>query len=167
VAADSRPVVTPATEADWPAIWSIFHTVVAAGDTYAYPPGCSEDEARALWLRPPAMAFVARLEGAIVGTYMLKANAPGLGDHVANAGFMVDPAAAGRGIGRAMGEHALAEAKARGFQAMQFNFVVSSNTRAVALWTSLGFAVVGRVPAAFRHATLGLTDVFVMHRLLG
>ena len=151
---------------DWPEIWAIFRAVVGAGETYAYDPDTTEEAARALWTGPPATAYVAVTGEGVVGTYLIKPNQPGLGAHVANAGFMVAPGRSGQGIGRAMGEHALAEARRAGYRAMQFNFVVSANARAVALWQSLGFAIVGTVPQAFRHKSLGLVDVHIMHRFL-
>jgi L-amino acid N-acyltransferase YncA len=151
---------------DWPGIWAIFRAVVGTGETYAYAPDITEEVARASWAGPPATAYVAVEEGRIVGTYTLKPNQPGLGAHVANAGFMVTLGQAGKGIGRAMGRHALEEARRAGYLAMQFNFVASTNARAVALWQSLGFAIVGTVPQAFRHRRLGLVDVHVMHRFL-
>lgn len=146
-------------------IWPIFRAVVGAGDTYAYAPDTPEAEARRLWTAPPAVAYLAIGDG-VVGTYSLRPAQPGLGSHIANAGFMVAPAAAGRGVGRAMGEHCLAEARRLGYAAMQFNFVVSSNERAVGLWKSLGFAVVGTVPGAFRHPVHGPVPVYLMHREL-
>ena len=152
--------------ADWPPIWDIFRVVVGAGETYSFAPDTSEAEARRLWMTPPAHAYVASVGGAIVGTYMIRPNQPGLGAHVANAGFMVTPRASGRGIGRAMAQHALKEARKLGFAAMQFNFVVATNTRAIRLWQSLGFAIVGTVPGAFRHRDQGLVDVHIMHRRL-
>jgi ribosomal protein S18 acetylase RimI-like enzyme len=147
-------------------VWPIFHAVVSAGDTYSYDPAMTLEEARLLWTRPPARCFVARADGVVVGAYCLRPNQPGLGDHVANAGYMVAPEARGRGIASAMCVHSLAEARAAGFQAMQFNFVATSNEGAVRLWQRHGFAIVGRVPAAFRHRRLGPTDVLVMHRPL-
>lgn len=160
--------VRRAAPGDWAGIWPIFRAVVAAGDTYAFAPDIGEETARTLWTAPPACAYVATdARGEIVGTYFLKSNQPDLGSHVANAGFMVAPRAGGRGIGRALGEHALCEARALGFRAMQFNFVVSTNTRAVALWQALGFQIIGTVPAAFQHQALGrLVDVYIMHRVL-
>ena len=107
-----------------------------------------------------------RKRNEVLGVYMLRPNQPGLGDHVANCGYMVAPAARGQGVASAMCKHSLAEAHRAGFTAMQYNFVVSSNEGAVRLWCRHGFAIVGRVPAAFRHARLGPTDVFVMHRAL-
>lgn len=110
--------------------------------------------------------FVIEEEGRLVGSYYLRANQPGGGDHVANAGYMVDPAARGRGVARRMARDSFDRARAAGFTAMQFNFVVSSNARAVALWQALGFAIVGRVPGAFRHPALGAVDALVMFRTL-
>lgn len=156
-----------ATASDWDEIWTIFHAVVEQGDTYAYDPGTTKEEGRALWMPPQGATYVACREDRIVGTYLLKPNQPGLGSHVANAGYMVDPREAGRGVGRTMCEHSLEEARRAGFLAMQFNFVVGTNTRAVALWQALGFRIAGTLPKAFRHKTLGLVDVYVMHRFLG
>ncbi len=152
--------------AEFGLVWPIFRAVVAAGDTYAYDPETTYDQARDLWTRPPARCFVAREGGEVVGAYCLKPNQPGLGDHVANAGYMVAPAARRRGIAGTLCAHSLDTARAGGFRAMQFNFVAVSNESAVRLWQRHGFAVVGRVPAAFRHRRLGPTDVLVMHRFL-
>lgn len=146
--------------------WSIFRVVVAAGDTYSYSPSIDEAEARVLWTTAPTRCFLAEIGGEPVGCYMLRPNQPGLGDHVANAGYMVAPDARGRGVAAAMCEHSMQVARAAGFSAMQFNYVVASNEGAVRLWQRLGFAIVGRVPDAFRHATHGLTDILVMHRFL-
>lgn len=158
--------IRTATAADWPGIWPIWRAVVAAGDTYVWR-GATEDEARALWmLPPPAEVLVAVADGRVVGTAEIRPNQVGRGSHVANASFMVDPTAAGRGIGRALGEEVLVRARAAGYRAMQFNAVVATNTRALALWRSLGFAEVGRVPGAFAHATEGDVDLVVMHRSL-
>ena len=157
----------PATEADWPAIWPIWHRIVAAGDTYTWAPETGEAAAHDLWmLPPPAEIWVAVGDGAVIGTALLKPNQPGLGDHVANAGFMVDPASVGRGVGRRLAERILARAAEAGYTAMQFNAVVATNTRAIHLWRSLGFAVVGTVPDAFRHPVHGPTDLHVMYRKL-
>ena len=147
-------------------LWPIFHDIVAAGDTYSYAPDISFDEAQRLWTSADARCFVALLDGACVGGYMLRANQPGLGNHVANCGYMVSPAARGRGIASAMCEHSLAQARAAGFSAMQFNFVVSTNEGAVRLWQKHGFEIIGRIPDAFRHARLGLVDALIMHRYL-
>jgi GNAT superfamily N-acetyltransferase len=158
-------------ETDWLiGIWPIFREVVRAGDTLAYPPDTDEQSAREYWLLPaPARVFVAidDTNGSIVGSSFVKPNQPGLGGHMANAAFMVAPGAAGHGIGRALAEHAVAWAREAKFSAMQFNFVVSTNTRAIALWKSLGFSIVGTIPQAFQHQGLGRkVDAFVMHRFL-
>jgi ribosomal protein S18 acetylase RimI-like enzyme len=147
-------------------VWPIFHAVVAAGDTYAYDPATTYEQARDLWTSPPARCFVAEDGGAAVGAYCLKPNQPGLGDHVANAGYMVSPDSRGRGVGGRLCEHSLEVAREAGFRAMQFNLVVAHNETAIALWRRHGFEVVGRVPDAFRHRQRGLTDALVMYRRL-
>lgn len=158
-------------ETDWlTGIWPILREVVRAGDTFAFSPDIDETSARQQWMLPaPAGVFVAVDEknGAIVGSSFVKANQPGLGGHVANAAFMVAPSAAGRGVGRALGAHVIEWARQAGFTAMQFNFVISTNTRAIALWKNLGFSIIGTIPEAFQHQTLGRkVDAFVMHRFL-
>jgi L-amino acid N-acyltransferase YncA len=156
-----------AGEADWPGIWPIWRDTVAAGDAYVWLPGTPEVEARAAWmLPPPAEVWVAEDSGRIVATALLQPNKPGLGDHVANAGFMVDPSAAGRGVGRRLAEAVLEQARAAGYVAMQFNAVVATNAPGVRLWRSMGFDEVGRVPQGFRHARHGPVDLLLMHRRL-
>ena len=120
----------------------------------------------AYWFAPGTRTYVAEQTGKIAGSYLLKPNQPGLGNHVANASFMVDPVARGSGVGRAMGEHCLGEARRLGYRAMQFNFVISTNESAVHLWQTLGFRIVGTLPGVFRHATKGLVDAYVMFRWL-
>jgi GNAT superfamily N-acetyltransferase len=126
----------------------------------------SEADALAYWCAPTNEVFVAEEAGQILGTYLLRANALGGGSHVANCGYMTSPAAQGRGIARRMLEHSLEWAKARGFRAMQFNFVVSTNERAIKAWQKTGFEVVGRLPGAFNHPKLGFVDALVMFRTL-
>lgn len=152
--------------AEFETVWPLFHSVIAAGDTYSYPPDMRFEEARALWTTPPSRTFVAERDGRVIGCYLLRPNQPGLGDHVANCGYMVAADARGQGIASAMCEHSLDAARRAGFVAMQFNFVVATNTTAVKLWQRHGFEIVGTVPGAFRHATLGPTDIHVMHRFL-
>ncbi|MET0514501.1 MAG: GNAT family N-acetyltransferase [Nitrospiraceae bacterium] len=147
-------------------IWEIFQAVVETGDTYAYDPAITKEQAKETWMGRDVRTYVALIGSKIEGTYILKPNQPGLGSHVANAAFMVDPAANGKGIGTQMGQHALTEAKSLGYQAIQFNFVISTNKRAVALWKRLGFSIIGTSPKAYRHAQLGLVDVYIMHRSL-
>ncbi len=160
------PTLRPATSADRDAIWSIFREVVAPGDTYAFDPAMSREDALAYWFQPRARAFVAVAGDEIVGTYHLKPNQAGPGDHVANGAFMVSARARGQGIGRQMGEHCVAEARRLGFRAIQFNFVVSTNEFAVRLWQHLGFQIVGTLPGAFRHPVHGPVDVYVMYLAL-
>ena len=151
-----------ATVVDSAPIWDIFHSVVVRGDTYAFDPGIGREEGLEYWLHPSNWCYVAEREGRVVGTYILRANQPSLGAHVANAGFMVSPGARGLGVGRGMGEHSLSEARRLGFRAMQFNFVVSTNEPAVRLWQQLGFKIVGTLPGAFRHLEKGYVDAYVM-----
>jgi L-amino acid N-acyltransferase YncA len=158
--------IRPATAADFPAVLRIFRTVVATGDTYVHLGATSAAEAYQYWFREAAATYVAEQDGQVVGMYRIIENQHGRGSHVANASFMVDPAARGQGVGLNLGRHCLRMAKQQGFLAMQFNMVVSTNTRAVALWKKLGFAVVGTLPRAFRHARLGLVDAYVMYRSL-
>lgn len=158
--------IRPADAADFESMWPIFRDVIAGEDTYVFARDTSRAEARAYWFGPGARTFVAEDEGRVVGMYKIVANQRDLGSHVANASFMVAPASAGRGIGHRMGQHALREARRLGFLAMQFNFVVSTNTAAVALWKKLGFEIVGTLPKAFRHAALGDVDAYVMYRFL-
>jgi len=158
--------IRAAIEPDRDAIWEIFHAVVASGDTYAFDPRISRENALAYWFREDTHTYVAAQDRHVVGTYILRPNQPGAGSHVANAAFMVAPTARGQGIGRAMGEHCLSEARRLGFRAMQFNFVVSTNESAIRLWQQLGFKIVGTLPGAFRHPEKGYVDVYVMFRSL-
>jgi L-amino acid N-acyltransferase YncA len=158
--------IRPAKPSDSDSIWSIFHGVVACADTYVFDPTISRDEGLAYWLNSSTRCYVAERAGKIVGTCILKPNQPGLGSHIANAAFMVDPSARGLGLGRAMGEHCLMEARRLGFRGMQFNFVVSTNKPAVRLWQELGFEIVGTLPGVFRHPHEGFVDAFVMFRSL-
>jgi L-amino acid N-acyltransferase YncA len=154
--------IHPATEADHDAIWQIFQSVIAPGDTYAFDPEMSREEALAYWFGAGTATYVAENNDAVLGTYIIRPNQLGGGSHVANAAFMVAPGVQGRGTGRKMGEHSLQEARRLGFRAMQFNFVVSTNRAAIHLWQSLGFAITGTLPGAFRHPVDGFVDVFVM-----
>lgn len=156
--------VRAATDRDHGAIWKILEPVIRAGETYALPRDMDRAAALAYWFGPGREVFVAEDDIAVVGTYCMRANQPGGGSHVANCGYMTAPSATGRGIARTMCEHSLTHARARGFRAMQFNFVVSTNERAVLLWQSLGFAVVGRLPEAFEHPGKGYVDALVMYR---
>jgi L-amino acid N-acyltransferase YncA len=156
-----------ATEKDHGAIWKIFHAVVATGDTYALDPNISREDALAYWFASGTRTYVAEQSAiGVAGTYILRPNQSGGGSHVANAGFMVSASARGKGIGRAMADHCLGEARRLGFRAMQFNYVISTNTSAIRLWQELGFKIVGTLPGAFCHPNNGYVDVYVMYRSL-
>jgi L-amino acid N-acyltransferase YncA len=158
--------IRPATNADHDAIWNIFHEILAEGDTYAFDSQMPREDALAYWFRTDTHTYVAEEDSSVVGTYILRPNQSGPGSHVANAAFMVARDAEGAGVGRTMAEHCLGEARRMGFRAMQFNFVVSTNTRAIHLWKQLGFKIVGTLPGAFRHPEKGYVDVCVMYRSL-
>ena len=165
-AADRPLTIRDATDRDRDAIWEIFRATVAPGDSFVYDPNTPRDEAEAYWFAKGTRTYVAERDGKVVGSYILRPNRPGLGNHVSNAGFMVAPAARRFGVGLAMGEHALAEARRLGYSAMQFNFVISTNETAVRLWQRLGFRIVGTLPGAFRHSRKGSVDAYVMYRVL-
>jgi ribosomal protein S18 acetylase RimI-like enzyme len=182
--------IRAAIESDRDAVWNIFHETIAPGDTYAFDPKMSREEALAYWFRADTQTYVAELDRQsvgeadgfpgtatpsptaskqdrrIAGTYILRPNQSGGGSHVANAAFMVAVSARGQRIGRVMAEHCLDEARRMGFRAMQFNFVVSTNASAIHLWEQLGFKIAGTLPAAFHHPEKGYVDVYVMYRSL-
>ncbi|MDX8518375.1 GNAT family N-acetyltransferase [Mesorhizobium dulcispinae] len=160
------PTIRPATPADADAIWSILEPVLRAGETYALPRDWNRDQALGYWFSVGHDVFVAEEAGDVIGCYYLHANQRGGGAHVANCGYVTSAASSGRGIATAMCEHSLQRAADLGFRAMQFNFVISSNERAVKLWRRLGFDIVGTIPQAFDHPRLGYVDAFVMHRML-
>ncbi|GAB2916619.1 GNAT family N-acetyltransferase [Rhodococcus aerolatus] len=161
--------IRTATNADWPAIFPTYAAVTAEGRTYAFPAGQDLEAARPWWMEPPPGRTVVAVadDGAVLGSAKAGPNRPGRGAHVATASFLVDPAARGAGVGRALGEHVLAWCTGQGYRAIQFNAVVETNHAAVALWRSLGFTVVGTVPEAFDHPEHGLVGLHVMHRRLG
>jgi ribosomal protein S18 acetylase RimI-like enzyme len=158
--------IHPATDSDRDAIWAILEPMIRGGETYTLPRNMSKQHALEYWFAAEKETFVWKENGEVLGTYFLKANQQGGGAHVANCGYVTAPAAQGRGIARQMCLHSLERARARGFRAMQFNFVVSSNERAVKLWTTLGFDIIGRLPLAFEHPTQGFVDALIMYRQL-
>jgi L-amino acid N-acyltransferase YncA len=161
-------LIRDATAEDWAQIWPFLSQIVAAGDTYTWPRDVSEEQAREMWmLAPPGRTVVAvDDQGDVVGSAKMNPNHMGPASHIASASFMVAPGQSGRGIGRALGEHALEWARAQGYRAMQFNAVVETNTRAVALWQSLGFEILGTLPEGFHHPTEGYVGLHIMHRAL-
>ncbi|MGG2462371.1 GNAT family N-acetyltransferase [Streptomyces sp. RGM 3693] len=159
-------LIREANAADWPAIWPFFRSVVRAGETYTYPADIDEPAARDLWmLRPPGRTVVAVDDtGAVLGSAKMNPNQMGNGAHIASASFMVDPQYRRHGTGRALGEHALAWARAEGYRGMQFNAVVAANTGAVALWQSLGFQLMTTIPEGFHHPTQGYVGLHIMYQ---
>jgi len=155
-----------AQPADASAIAEIIIPTFREGSTYTIDPDISEADALAYWLSPDKETFVAEDDGAIVGTYYMRTNQAGGGRHVCNCGYMTRACVTGRGIARAMCLHSLSHARSRGYRAMQFNFVVSTNDRAVRLWQALGFEIVGRLPGAFQHPTQGIVDALVLYQTL-
>ena len=166
---ENSPVtIRDALRGDWDAIWPFFREIVAEGETYAYDPDIDYEAGRRLWMiGPPGRTVVGTdADGTVVGTANMYANRPGRGSHVASASFMVDQARAGRGTGRALGEEVIEWARRSGFRAIQFNAVVETNERAVRLWRSLGFEVVGAAPEAFDHPEHGYVGLLIMHRFV-
>ena len=159
-------LIRPATFDDGSAIWEVTKPIIRAGETYALDREMTEADGIAYWMGADKETFVAEDGGRIVGTYYLRANQSGGGKHICNCGYMTSASAMGRGVARAMCLHSLDHARARGFHGMQFNFVVNTNDRAVRLWESLGFAIVGRLPLAFSHPTNGYVDALVMYRTI-
>lgn len=158
--------IREATLADFDQIWPIFHEIVDAGETYTYARDTTREQAITLWMETPRQTFVAENNGQILGTYYIKTNQSGGGAHVCNCGYMVSSSARGLGLATTMCEHSQQVAEAFGYQAMQFNFVVSSNESAIRLWTKLGFETVGRLPKAFLHPGKGYVDALVMYKWL-
>ena len=157
-------LIRPATDADRDAIWNIIAPIIRAGETYTLPRNMDKTAAIEYWRCEAHEVFVAEENGKIVGTYFLQANQQGGGGHVANCGYMTAVNATGRGVARAMCEHSLGRARSRRFRAMQYNFVISTNDRAVRLWQSFEFAIVGTLRKAFLHPTLGYVDAYIMYR---
>ena len=158
--------IREATEKDFDEIWPIFHEVVSTGDTYAYPQDTSKEEALKIWMHAPRKTFVIEDGQKVLGTYYIKTNHSGPGNHVCNCGYMVSSGARGKGLATTMCEHSQKVAVALGYKAMQFNFVASTNEGAVRLWTTLGFEVVGRLPKAFNHQGKDYVDALVMFKWL-
>ena len=158
--------IRTATQADWPAIWPLLRGVFRAGETHAIDRAITEDSAQNYWVETARATYVAEDAGEIVGTFYIRTNQPGGGAHICNCGYIVSPAAQGRGIARQMCVFSQDAARDLGYRAMQFNFVLASNVGAVALWHKLGFTTLGTIPEAFDHPKLGMVDAHVMHKPL-
>lgn len=158
--------IRPATQQDYDSVWEIFSKVIQTGDTYAFDPQTPKADLQKHWFTSPIQTFVAEEDHQILGTYIMKPNQVGLGNHIANCGYMVHPDARGKGIGSLLCRHSMQIAKEQGYQAMQFNIVVSTNLNAVKLWQKNGFTIIGTTPNGFRHLQLGLVDTYIMYRPL-
>ena len=163
---NTKMLIRPAADGDANAIWNIIEPIIRAGETYTLPRNMGKTAAIEYWLCEAHEVFVVEENGDVVGTYFLQANQQGGGGHVANCGYMTAVTATGRGVARAMCEHSLGRARGRRFRAMQFNFVVSTNERAVRLWQNFGFEIVGTLPKAFLHPKWGYVDAYIMYRTL-
>jgi L-amino acid N-acyltransferase YncA len=161
-------LIRDAVAEDWPAIWAFMEPIVRAGETFSWERDLTEEQARRVWMQPPPGATLVAedSDARIVGTAELAPNHGGGAAHIANAGFMVDAAHAGRGVGRALGQTVLERARVEGFRGMQFNAVVATNERAVALWRDLGFEILATVPEGFHHPTQGYVGLHIMYRAL-
>ena len=158
------PRIRVATDDDWPRIWPFFAAIVAEGETYAYPDDLTSEAARELWMEhPPGLTVVLEEDARVLGSAKMGPNRPSRGDHVGTASFMVDPAASGRGVGRALATYAVDWHRRHGYAGIQFNAVVETNAAAVHLWRALGFEIVGTVPGAFRSARHGRVGLHVMY----
>jgi RimJ/RimL family protein N-acetyltransferase len=151
---------------DWKVVWNILKPVFRAGETYVFSPDITEKEAHHIWIEIPRMTYVATIADEVIGTYYIKPNQPGFGNHVCNCGYVVSTAARGKGVASLMCSHSQGEAVKMGFRAMQYNFVVSTNEGAIRLWEKHGFQIVGRIPEAFRHPQHSFVDALVMYKKL-
>jgi GNAT superfamily N-acetyltransferase len=156
--------VRPATAEDWAQIWPFFRDTVLAGETYAYPQDLTSEQAAGLWLEQPPGETVVLVDdvGVVLGSAKMGPNRPARGSHIGTASFMVDPAARGRGVGRALAEYVVGWHRDHGYRGIQFNAVVETNTAAVRLWQALGFEIVGTVPGAFHSKEHGYVGLHVM-----
>ncbi|OFX44199.1 MAG: GNAT family N-acetyltransferase [Bacteroidetes bacterium GWA2_30_7] len=153
-----------ASDADY--IWEILKAIISSGDSFAYSPSSSKDEMLSYWLSENKNTYTALLENKVVGTFFIQDNQPGLGSHIANAAYATSPKVYGKGIGKQMGLFSLDEARKLGYKAIQFNIVVKTNLRAVKLWQDIGFSIIGEIPEAFQHKTLGMVNAYVMYQKL-
>lgn len=158
--------IRKAIDADYDQVWAIFSKVIETGDTYVFEPSTPKSELKKHWFANYMQTFVFEENGIILGTYIIKPNQIGLGNHIANCSYMVAPNAQGKGIGKKLCEHSIEVAINSGFKGIQFNIVISTNKGAVALWEKFGFEIIGTTPKAFRHASLGFVDAYIMYKSL-
>lgn len=158
--------IRKASEFDYDSIWSIFAEVIQSGDTYVFDPDTSKTELAKHWFMDYMTTFVAEEDGMVLGTYIIKPNQIGLGNHIANCSYMVSSKARGKGVGKLLCEHSISYAKEQRYLGIQFNMVISTNTAAVALWKKYGFQIIGTTPKGFRHASLGYVDTYIMFKSL-
>ncbi len=158
--------IRKATETDFDKIWEIFSKVIETGDTYVFNPNTPKKDLKKHWFADYMETYVIEENGQILGTYIIKPNQIDLGSHIANCSYMVHPNAQGKGIGKKLCEHSIQIAKENGFEAIQFNIVVSTNKGAVELWKKYGFEIIGTTPNGFRHSELGLVDTYIMYKYL-
>lgn len=159
-------IIRKATPEDYDTVWNIFQQVIQTEDTYVFPSNSPKEVLQPMWFASYMETYVAEIEDEIVGTYILKPNQLGLGSHIANASYMVDPKHQGQGIGGQLCAHSIELAKTLGYVGIQFNIVVSTNTAAIALWQKFGFEIIGTTPKGFNHAILGLVDTYIMYKAL-
>ena len=158
--------IRKATQADYDQVWEIFKTVISTGDTYVFDPNTAKEDLQKHWFADYMDTFVVEEQGKILGTYIIKPNQIDLGNHIANCSYMVSPNAQGKGVGKLLCEHSIAFGKEKGYRAIQFNIVVSTNIAAVKLWQKYGFQIIGTTPEAFRHQSLGFVDAYIMYKRL-
>ncbi len=151
---------------DFDKVWEIFSNVIKTGDTYVFNPNTPKNDLKKHWFASHMDTYVIEENEQILGTYIIKPNQIGLGSHIANCSYMVSPNAQGKGIGKKLCEHSIETAKENGFEAIQFNIVVSTNSGAIALWKKYGFEIIGRTPNGFKHSKLGLVDTYIMYKNL-
>jgi L-amino acid N-acyltransferase YncA len=164
---EPRFILDTATDADFDAVKEIFLHVVDEGETYSYERETLTDQwIRDYWMKHVVTTLVARVDGKVAGVCAIRVNRTGRGNHIANASYVVHHDFRGIGIGHALGRESLRVSRQHGYKAMQFNYVVSTNAKAVALWQSLGFKIIGTMPQGYRHSRHGLVDVYMMHRFL-
>jgi L-amino acid N-acyltransferase YncA len=155
-----------AHQGDQEAVWQIIHEVIATGNTYVFAPDSSKEKMLSYWFSEDKNTYVAEVDGKILGTFYLKTNQMDLGSHIVNAGYMVSSEARGKGLGQAMAEFSMQEARRLGYRGMQFNLVVKTNENAMKLWLKLGFEIIGEIPEAYKHSQFGYVNAYIMYQKL-